>query len=423
MPVLRNSSKIKSLKVREILDSRGNPTLEVELKTEAFSVLASVPSGASKGKYEALELRDGGKRYKGKGVLKAIENVNKKIFPKIKGMDVRKQKDIDDLMAELDGTDSKSNLGANAILSVSLAVARAGAEAEKLPLYRYIAKIAGNRSSLKIPVPCFNIINGGAHAENDLDIQEFMIIPQIKDKKERFKKSLQMSSEIYHELKKMIGRKYSGLGTNVGDEGGFAPPLRNPEEAIQLILNASKTLGYLEKIKIGLDCASSKFFKQGRYGMAIGFFTREGLLRYYQELVKKYPILFLEDPFAEEDWQGFTEITKKLGRKIEIVGDDLLATDSKRIKEAYRKKACNAVILKLNQIGTVSETIQSYKLAHSFGWKTIVSHRSGETCDNFISDFAVGIGSDFIKSGAPARGERVSKYNQLLRIEEQLKSF
>ena len=413
-------SKIKSIKAREILDSRGNPTVEVELSTDLGIFLASVPSGVSKGKYEAVELRDGGKRYRGQGVLKAIRNINEKIQPKLKGQDVTDQKKIDNLMIKLDGTENKSKLGANAILAVSMAVCRAGAAAQNLPLYQYIQSICPLNFTIvkkrgQLPDPCFNVIEGGAHARNELDFQEFMIVPQVKP----FSKALQTASEIYQELKNLIKGKYIDLAINVGDEGGFAPPARVPEEALELILKAAKNLGYQNKIKIILDIAASQFYQAGKYKMKFGVFTTEGLLNYYSDLVQKYPILGLEDPFSEEDWEGFSKITKK--QEIMVIGDDLLATNSFRIKEAYAKKACNGLILKPNQVGTISEAIEAGRLAKSYGWKVMVSHRSGETNDDFISDLAVGIGADFIKAGAPARGERVVKYNRLLRIEEEIR--
>jgi len=416
------NSKIKTIKAREILDSRGNPTLEVCLITDAGEFQASVPSGASRGKYEAVELRDGGRRYYGKGVLKAVKNINKIIGPRLKGKDVMRQKEIDELMRKLDGTKNKSRLGANAIVGVSMAVCRAGAAAKNIPLYRQIAQLVENRSRPILPTPCFNVINGGVHAGNELDIQEFMIVPWG----EKFSKSLQIASEIYHTLKKIIKEKYTDLGVNVGDEGGFAPPVRIPEEAIGLILEASQNSGYQKEIKIILDCASSQFYSKDKYKMKIGFFTKEGLLRYYLELIRKYPILGLEDPFAEEDWKGWQLLKSKITprgqkSKILVIGDDLLVTNPKRIKTAQEKGACNGLLLKVNQIGTVSEAIEAAKLAKSFGWKVMVSHRSGDTCDDFISDLAVGIGADFIKAGAPCRGERVAKYNRLLEIEEELR--
>ena len=421
---MRNQ-KIKSIKAREIIDSRGNPTVEVDLGTNLGIFRASVPSGASKGKYEAVELRDGGKRYHGMGVLKAVNNVNKIITPKLKGKDVTRQKEIDELLIKLDGTENQSKLGANAICSVSMAVCRAGATTNNLPLYKYISQVyQRDPAALSLPLPCFNIINGGVHAGNELDFQEFMISPQQKT----FSKNLQIASEIYHQLKEIIKQKYIDLGINVGDEGGFAPPVRVPEEALNLILEAAKNLGYQNKIKIILDVAASQFYAKGTYKTRIGAFTREGLLKYYSDLIQKYPIIGLEDPFAEDDFEGWEllmlNINKRINKrnsKLLIIGDDLLATNPKRIKLAEEKKACNAAIIKMNQIGTISETITATKLAKSYGWKIMVSHRSGETCDDFIADLAVGIGADFIKTGAPARGERVAKYNRLLKIEEDLK--
>jgi len=416
------NSKIHSIKAREILDSRGNPTVEVDLETNLGIFRASVPSGASRGKYEAVELRDGGKRYHGMGVLKAVRNVNEIITPKLKGKDVTRQKEIDELLIKLDGTENKSKLGANAICSVSMAVCRTGATTNNLPLYKYISQVyQRDPAALSLPLPCFNIINGGVHAGNELDFQEFMISPQQKT----FSRNLQIASEIYHQLKEIIKQKYIDLGINVGDEGGFAPPVRVPEEALNLILEAAKNLGYQNKIKIILDVAASQFYAKGTYKTRIGAFSREGLLKYYSDLIQKYPILALEDPFTEDDWEGWQKLKSNIKNqrsKIIIIGDDLLATNHKRIKLAEEKKACNAVIIKMNQIGTITETIEAAKLAKSYGWKIIVSHRSGETCDDFVADLAVGIGADFIKTGAPARGERVAKYNRLLRIEEEIRS-
>jgi len=415
------NNKIKKISAREILDSKGNPTIEVELTTDLGVFLASVPSGVSKGKYEAVELRDGGRRYQGKGVLRAVRNINEIIAPKLKGKEVIEQKRIDDIMIKLDGTENKSKLGANAILAVSVAVCRAGASAKNLPLYQHIAEIYTGQTRVNyiLPVPSVLMIEGGAHAGNELDFQEFMIVPQEKS----FTKALQLASEIYHQLKEIIKAKYVDLAINVGDEGGFAPSVRVPEEAINLILGAAKNLGYQNKIKIILDVAASQFYIKGTYKMRIGAFTREGFLNYYSDLVQKYPIFGLEDPFSEEDWEGWQKLISKsqfLISKPLVIGDDLLATNPKRIKLAKEKKACNAAIIKMNQIGTVTETITAAKLAKSYGWKIMVSHRAGETCDDFISDLAVGIGADFIKAGAPARGERVAKYNRLLRIEEEL---
>jgi len=429
--------RIKNLRAREILDSRGNPTVEVELITNKGSFQASVPSGVSKGKYEAVELRDGGKRYQGMGVLKAIKNVNEIIRPKLIGKDLTKQKEIDELMIDLDGTENKSRLGANAICGVSMAICRAGAGAKNISLWKHIYQLAETRSLLNLPTPCFNVINGGLHAGNELDFQEFMVVPQAPTPKigGGFPENLRMGAEVYHQLKIFLAKKYGKQATNLGDEGGFAPPIKFPEEATELILEAAKKLNYEKKIKLILDVASSQFFEngksrsrvsslRGRYKMKIGVFTREGLIRYYEKLIKNYPILGLEDPFSEDDWESWKELNSKLkiqNSKFLIIGDDLTVTNPKRIQEAQERKACNAIILKINQIGTVTEAIEAVRLAKNFGWKIIVSHRSGETTDSFISDFAVGIGADFIKAGAPARGERMAKYNRLLEIEEELK--
>jgi len=414
------NSKIKNIKAREILDSRGSPTVEVDLTTNFGVFRALVPSGVSKGKYEAVELRDGGKRYQGMGVLKAVNNVNKIIASKLKGKDVSGQKEIDNFLIKLDGTENKSKLGANAILAVSLAVCRAGAAAKHLSLYQYISQLTENRSPLSLPFPSILMVEGGAHAGNELDFQEFMIAPQVK----KFSKGLQITSEIYHELKNLIKKKYTDLAVNVGDEGGFAPPARVPEEALDLILEAAKNLGYQKKIKIILDVAASQFYTDGKYKMRFGVFTSKGLLRYYSDLIQKYPIIGLEDPFSEEDWEEWEKLISNfqfLISKPLVIGDDLTVTNPERIQLAKKRKACNGIIIKPNQIGTVTETITAAKLAKSYGWKVMVSQRGGETNDDFISDLAVGIGADFIKAGAPARGERVAKYNRLLRIEEELR--
>ncbi len=384
-------STIEKIKAREILDSRGKWTLEVDLFTQDGLFRSAVPSGASTGKREAAALP----------ALEAAENVNKKIAPRLEGKDPLLQKEIDAEMIEMDGTQNKSNLGANAILGVSLALARAGAASCKLPLWKYIGSNFDFKASL--PKPSFNVINGGAHASNDLDFQEFMIVPQEKS----FKESLKRASEIYWQLRKK-------LGANVGDEGGFAPPFKSPEEALDLVS--------AEGVGVILDVAASQFFKEGKYETNFGKFDFQGLLDYYSELVEKYPIEAIEDPFAEDDWEGFERITQVLGEKITVIGDDLLTTNPEKIKEASRKKACNGLLLKVNQIGTLSEALEAASLAGNSGWKVMVSHRSGETCDDFIADLAVGIGADYIKSGAPARGERTAKYNRLLRIEEEFKS-
>ena len=426
---------IKNLKAKEILDSRRNPTVEVELTTDSGIFLASVPSGASKGEYEAVELRDGGKRYNGMGVLKAVNNVNKIIAPKLIGKDPTKQKEIDNFL-------NPEKFGANATTPVSMAVCRAGAGAENLPLYKYISEIYRGRPpaknvrgrppnifTLSIPKACFNVINGGVHAGNELDFQEFMIVPLAeawqKSQKNFFQKSLQRSLEIYQELKNIIKEKYIDLAINIGDEGGFAPPVRAPEEAIELILKAAKNLGYQDEMTIILDVAASQFYKKGNYKMKIGTFTREGLLNYYSRLIEKYPIIGgIEDPFSQDDWKGwqlFKSKVKSQKSKVLIIGDDLLATNPKRIKMAREKKACNAAIIKINQIGTITGAIEAARLVKNYGWEIIVSHRSGETMDDFIADLAVGIGADFIKSGAPSQPERLAKYNRLLKIEKELK--
>jgi len=408
-------SKIKNIKAREILDSRGNPTVEVDLETTRGVFTASVPSGASAGKYEAAELRDKGMRYGGKGVFKAVRNIKEKIFPAIKGKNVLNQGKIDQILIDLDGTKNKAKLGANAILPVSVAVCRAGAKAKGVPLYKYISQLSGDKPAL--PEPCFNIINGGVHASNNLDIQEFMIIPR----KKFFSESLWLASEIYKSLKEILKEKLGKAAVNVGDEGGFTPQVSKTKEAINFIMEAISRAGNGE-VKLGLDCAASQFHNDDKYILEDNVLFRDALLMFYGDLVKNYPIIFLEDPFAEDDWQGFSIITKEFAKKgVDIFGDDLTTTNVQRIKEAKKKKACSGVIIKPNQIGTVTETLEAVKTAKESNWKIMVSHRSGDTCDDFIADLAVGIGADYIKSGAPARGERLAKYNRLLKIEEEIK--
>lgn len=402
-------SKIKKIEAKEIIDSRGDPTVEVELETDKGVFVASVPSGASTGKYEALELKDGGERYSGKGVLKAVKNVNKVIGPKLKGKDPTEQKIIDQLLIELDATENKSKLGANAILPVSIAVCRAGAVAKKLPLYQYIAQMS--ETPPKLPTPAFNIINGGAHAGNNLDIQEFMVVPQ----KKTFVENLVLGSKIYQNLKEILIKNYGKNAIKLGDEGGFTPPISTAQQALYLLKNATANN---DDIKFGIDCAASQLFKEGKYNLEGKEFTRNGLLDFYKELINAFPIIFIEDPYSEDDWEGFKEITRDLSSKIIIIGDDITATNIKRIKEAHNKNACNGLILKPNQVGTVTETIEAAKLARSFGWRIIASHRSGETLDDFIADLAVGIGADFIKAGASSKEERMVKYNRLLEIEK-----
>ncbi len=398
--------RIRSIKARDIIDSRGNPTIEVELSTERAEVVSSVPSGASVGTYEALELRDNEDRFFGKGVLKAIANVNEIISPALIGQRVVNQREVDDLLIRLDGTDNFSKLGANATLAVSMAVCRAAAKSIEIPLYGYISGLSAQEIS--IPRPFFNLINGGAHAGNDLSFQEFMISPD----RESFKEQLRQASEEYHLLKKKIEAKYSLSATNIGDEGGFAPPIKDPVDALNILP---------EKVSIGLDVAAGEFLREGKYETGFASLSGKDLLDYYINILDRYPIVSIEDPFAEDDWDLWKELTDKVSDKILIIGDDLLATNPKRIKLAAERRACNGMILKLNQIGTVSLGIESAKIAQRFNWKVMVSHRSGETTDDFIADFSVGIGSDFIKAGAPARGERVSKYNRLLKIEEELR--
>ncbi|MDD5098153.1 MAG: phosphopyruvate hydratase [Candidatus Pacebacteria bacterium] len=414
-------SEIKSIKAREILDSRGNPTLEVECITNLGSFYASVPSGASTGAKEAFELRDEGKRYGGKGVLKAINNVNEIIGPKLVGMDSREQLEIDQKMITIDCTDSKFNLGANAVVGVSMAVARAGAAAKEIQLYEHIAQLFGNKE-IKIPQPCFNVINGGAHAGNDLDFQEFMIVPEGLN----FFESLRMGSETYFQLKKILKSSYGHSSINVGDEGGFAPEIDLPEIALSLIVKAIEGADYSKKINIILDVAATQFFRkevginEGYYGLQTGVYDRANLLNYYSDTINEYPIIGIEDPFSEDDFKGFERMNSRIGSKIMRIGDDLTTSNPNNIKKAHESNACNAVILKINQVGTLTELLESARLAKEYGWKIIVSHRSGETCDSFIADLSVGISADYIKSGAPARGERLAKYNRLCKIEEEI---
>ena len=407
----KNQTKIKKVKAREILDSRGNPTVEVSVETEKIWVSAGVPSGASTGSNEAVELRDGGDRYFGKGVLQAVKNVNETIAPALIGKDVKDQSGIDNLMIKLDGTDNKGKLGANALCGVSLAVARAAAVAQNQPLYYHIAALAGN-INIKVPKVGFNIINGGAHAGNELDVQEFMLVPQS----ENFCDNLRIASEVYHELKSLLIKKYGRLSGNLGDEGGFAPAICDPKEALDLIMEAATNRKFADQIKIILDVAATQFFKDNSYQLKIGNFSGVALGEYYNQLIAKYPIEGIEDPFAENDHASWTAFKPSAI----VIGDDLLVTNPKMIKIAKEKDACNAMILKINQIGTVSESLEAAKLARSYGWKIMVSHRSGETNDDFIADFACGIGADYLKTGAPARGERLAKYNRLAKIEEEI---
>ncbi|WP_423793441.1 phosphopyruvate hydratase [Methanocaldococcus indicus] len=404
--------KIKDIRAREVIDSRGFPTVEVEVVTKGNGFgRAIVPSGASTGTHEALELRDKEKRFGGRGVLLAVENVNSIIKPELIDYDSRMQREIDYIMIELDGTENKSKLGANAILAVSLAVAKAAANTANLPLYKYL----GGFNSYVMPVPLMNIINGGKHAGNDLDIQEFMIMPVGATS---IREAIRIGSEVYHTLKNVIKEKYGKSAINVGDEGGFAPPLKTSEEALNLLVESVKQAGYEDDVVFALDAAASEFYKDNFYYIEGKKLTRDELLEYYKDLVNRYPIVSIEDPFHEEDFEGFRLITKELN--IQIVGDDLFTTNVKRLKEGIKLKAANALLLKVNQIGTLSEAIDAAELAFRNGYSVIVSHRSGETEDTTIADLSVALNSGQIKTGAPARGERTAKYNQLIRIEEEL---
>ncbi|HLD89023.1 MAG TPA: phosphopyruvate hydratase [Candidatus Nanoarchaeia archaeon] len=408
--------KILQIKAREILDSRGNPTIEVDCITDYGTSRASVPSGASTGKHESLELRDNNSRFLGKGVQNAVDNVNKIIAPKLISRDCKQQREIDELMIGIDGTKNKAKLGANAILGVSLAVCKAASMNFEMPLYKYIAEIYENKKFI-LPVPAMNIINGGAHAGNQLDIQEYSIMPVGA---KNFREAMQMGSEVYHTLKELLKKNYGTNSTNVGDEGGFAPPLNRVEDPLDLIEEAIKQRGYSKKIFTALDCAASQFFKNGLYVLNNKNFSAEELIDYYKTLTRSYSIISIEDPFAEEEFENFAMLKKELGKKIQIIGDDILVTNIERIKTAIENDSCSCLLLKVNQIGTLSEALDASKLAQNAGWNVQVSHRSGETEDNFIADLTVGIGNGQIKSGAPSRGERLAKYNQLLRIEEEL---
>jgi len=415
---------IKKIHARQIYDSRGNPTVEVDLTTEKGIFRAAVPSGASTGIYEALELRDKADTWHGKGVQKAVHNVNNLIAPEIvaKCMDPVEQEKIDGLMLALDGTENKNKLGANAILGVSMAVCKAGAAHKGVPLYRHIADLAGVKEVL-MPVPCLNVINGGSHAGNKLAMQEFMVLPLGAS---CFSEAMRMGSELYHHLKALIKKKYGLDATAVGDEGGFAPNFQNNGEALELLVEAIKKAGYEGKIMIGMDIAASEFFKDGKYDLDFknpdtkeaDWISSDSLLEMYQGFIKDYPVVSIEDPFDQDDWAGYAKLTKETS--IQIVGDDLLVTNPKRIQTAIEKKACNGLLLKVNQIGSVTESIKAHNMAKAEGWGTMVSHRSGETEDCFIADLVVGLGTGQIKTGAPCRSERLAKYNQLLRIEEEL---
>ena len=412
---------ITHIHAREVLDSRGNPTVEAEVSTDKGIFRAIVPSGASTGVHEALELRDGGDRYMGKGVLKAVANIKETIAPLLTGMDPTQQQAIDKKMIDADGTENKSKFGANAILAVSMAVCKAGAAEREIPLFQHIAELAGT-TEVSLPVPSFNVINGGRHAGNKLAMQEFMLLPIGA---ETFSEAMRMGTETYHQLKAVIKKKYGQDAVNVGDEGGFAPNIQDNKEGLELLKEAIGAAGYTGKIKIGMDVAASEFFKEGKYDLNFkgdnpDFKSGEEMIALYKEFVEQYGIVSIEDPFDQDDWSPYTQLTEAVQGTTQIVGDDLLVTNPSRIKEAIEKKACNSLLLKVNQIGSISESIEACKLAHEAGWSVMVSHRSGETEDTFIADLVVGLGTGQIKTGAPCRSERLAKYNQLLRIEEQL---
>ena len=401
----------------EVLDSRGNPTVKATVALSDGTVASAiVPSGASTGKREALELRDGGDRYCGKGVLRAVENVNSQIAETVIGLDAFDQKALDDEMRELDGTDNYSSLGANAVLGVSMAVARAAAKSLDVPLYRYL----GGANASVLPVPMFNIINGGAHANNSVDFQEFMIMPFGFDK---FSDALRAASEIYHTLKGLLNA--AGHSTAVGDEGGFAPNLNDNEEPIKLIMQAIEKAGYKagEQIKLALDVAASELYENGKYKLEGKEFSSEELIERYAQLCEKYPIFSIEDGLSEDDWAGWAKLTSKLGSKVQLVGDDLFVTNEKILREGIAKGVGNAILIKPNQIGTVSQTMQTIRLAQRKGYRCVMSHRSGESEDSFIADFAVAMNTGQIKTGATSRSERNAKYNRLLEIERETDEF
>ena len=409
--------KIINIWAREILDSRGNPTVETEVVLDSGAIgVASVPSGASTGKYEAVELRDGDEdRFLGKGVKKAIQNVNEIIAEKLKGADAKNQKEIDELMINIDGTKNKSNLGANAILSVSLAVAKAQANEMKLPLYQYL----GNDGEKILPVPMMNILNGGKHADNLLDFQEFMIMPVGA---RCFADAVRMGAEIFHILKKNL--KKAGFNTNVGDEGGFAPNLSTTEDVLDFIVNSVIDAGYIigKEVVLALDVAASEFYKDGKYNL-IGenrVLSPDEMINYFEDLCNKFPIFSIEDGLSEDDWEGWRNLTKKLGKKVQLVGDDLFVTNPLRLQKGIDEDVANAILIKVNQIGTLTETLEAIKIAKSNGYNAIVSHRSGETEDTTIADIAVATNCGQIKTGSMSRTDRVAKYNQLIRIEEKL---
>ncbi|XP_068616611.1 gamma-enolase-like [Brachionichthys hirsutus] len=419
-----NRMSIVNIVAREILDSRGNPTVEVDLHTGKGLFRAAVPSGASTGIYEALELRDGDKtRYKGKGVTKAVNHINDTLGPALmqSGISVLEQEKLDNVMIEMDGTENKSKFGANSILGVSLAICKAGAAEKGVPLYRHIADLAGN-GELVLPVPAFNVINGGSHAGNKLAMQEFMVLPVGA---ESFRDALRVGAELYQTLRCVIKEKYGQDATNVGDEGGFAPNIQENGEALELLKTAIEKAGFTDKVVIGMDVAASEFFIEGKYDLdfksppkAARNISADELASIYQGFINNYPVVSIEDPFDQDDWPAWSQFTASAG--IQVVGDDLTVTNPRRIQRAVEEKSCNCLLLKVNQIGSVTEAINACKLAQENGWGVMVSHRSGETEDTFIADLVVGLCTGQIKTGAPCRSERLAKYNQLMRIEEEL---
>jgi len=416
-------TKIKEIKAREILDSRGNPTVETKITlTNGISAKASVPSGASTGIHEAWELRDGNKkRYNGQGVLKAVKNVNTKIFKELKGATVTNQKRIDNLMLQLDGTKNKKKLGANAILSVSLASARVASMAKGMELYEYIAKLYKFKKPKKLPTPSFNIFNGGKHADTNLDFQEFMILPLNKIS---FSEKVRMGSEIFHELGHVL--RVAGFDTDVGNEGGYAPNIDSSIQAVELIMAAVQNAGYTpgKDIGLGMDVGSSELFnketKKYIFKLDKAIFSNHTLVDLYYEWFRKFPIISIEDGLAEDDWEGWSELNKELGNEILLIGDDLFVTNIDRLRIGLKEKAANAILIKPNQVGTLTETVECIKLAQKHNYKVMASHRSGETCDDFIADLSVAVGADYIKSGSLSRGERLAKYNRLMEIEEDI---
>jgi len=439
-------AKIISIVGREVIDSRGNPTVQAELTTGYGTVVATVPSGASTGIYEALEMRDGGHRYKGKGVQRAVNNINKVIGPKLKGRDVRNQKDLDDFMVlQLDGTENewgypKAKLGANAVLAVSMCIARAGAKAFDLELYEYVGELKETRLDAsgvdvkrarnryyKMPVPMMNVINGGQHAGNKLPMQEFMIAPTGASS---FKQALQIGSEVYHSLKTVVTSHYGKDAAGVGDEGGFAPNIQSNDDALSCLMEAIKDAGHGSKVKLAMDIAASEFYNATDGTYDLGFKvepkdpdlvkTKDDMMLWYKDMTSKFPIVSIEDPYDQDHWEAYSEMVQQMGRDVQIVGDDLLVTNPKRIAYAKEQKAANALLLKVNQIGTISEAITASLDSTDVGWGVMVSHRSGETEDTFIADLVVGLQTGQIKTGAPCRSERVAKYNRLLQIEERL---